>query len=578
MVHEELPMMNNVKALSVCLIGGSMRRNVTFITVCSVFLISLILICTCSVCYSESHEYMHLREIEPLTSHLINYSNPNSDVAIINNHLFFEDIHHTIEKGDEYWTHYYSSYLICKDIDLGTVLWEKEITPQFTLKIAPLHFAKADLLDIHSLWNYENILYVTIVDESKNRPFVIEVDPTNGETINERDEYYILKTWNKYCLHQSEFKQYNYEDQHYYIEDLESGEIWEIPSYGSFISDNRIISKSDVSKFDQNCSLSCIDFKKGETIWENDYKLDPNYIIAGNDYCFLLSDSTKTIDKSTGEYTGKTLTKINTETGDIDCEIELGDSKNRWVYENIYSIDNDNIISCYSIIDGKLLWTYEPLNTKDIIIDIFVNDDQLWGLSPDYSTLNILSNSGSLLNQYSIPKFESLVFDLLRYTVYKGKIYGNMFERKQDKDAETVLVELSLPSNSITFQIDSNTYLKGDRQLSLDAPATIIEGRTYLPARYVVEPLGGLATWDPYSKGVECTLLGNTVTLWIDNPSARVNGESVLIEKDMSKYGKVVPTIINDRTMVPMRFLAESLGCEVEWVSDTKEIILTYSP
>ncbi|HPF49880.1 MAG TPA: copper amine oxidase N-terminal domain-containing protein [Caldisericia bacterium] len=36
--------------------------------------------------------------------------------------------------------------------------------------------------------------------------------------------------------------------------------------------------------------------------------------------------------------------------------------------------------------------------------------------------------------------------------------------------------------------------------------------------------------------------------------------------------------IHNDRTMVPMRFLAESLGCEVEWIPETKEIILTYSP
>jgi len=528
MVHEEqtTPMMNSVKALSVCLIGGSMRRNVTFITVCSVFLTSLILICTCSVCYSESHEYMHLREIQALTTQSIVSGNSTlGDAVIIDNYLYFEDIRLTIDKGDEQWTYYYSSYLICKDIDLGTVLWEKEITPLLIFNSAPYRYVEADLLNIHDMGCFGNILYVTIVDESDWESFVIEVDSNTGETINERDEYYILKLHNNYCLYQQS------DLDRYYIEDLESGETWEIPSYGSFISDNRIISKSDVSKFDQNCSLSCIDFKKGETIWENDYKLDPYYIIAGNDYCFLLSDSTKTIDKSTGEYT-----------------------------------------------DGKLLWTYEPSNTKDIIIDLFVNDDQLWGLSPDYSTLNILSNSGSLLNQYSIPKFESLVFDRLRYTVYKGKIYGNMFERKQDKDAETVLVELSLPSNSITFQIDSNTYHKGDRQLSLDAPATIIAGRTYLPARYVVEPLGGLATWDQYSKGVECTLLGNTVTLWIDNPSARVNGESVLIEKDMSKYGEVVPTIINDRTMVPMRFLAESLGCEVEWIADTREIILTYTP
>jgi len=38
----------------------------------------------------------------------------------------------------------------------------------------------------------------------------------------------------------------------------------------------------------------------------------------------------------------------------------------------------------------------------------------------------------------------------------------------------------------------------------------------------------------------------------------------------------VVPEITNSRTMVPLRFVAESLGCEVEWLPDTKSIRITY--
>jgi len=65
----------------------------------------------------------------------------------------------------------------------------------------------------------------------------------------------------------------------------------------------------------------------------------------------------------------------------------------------------------------------------------------------------------------------------------------------------------------------------------------------------------------------------NIVELWIDKPIARVNGVEIQIDPDNPD---VVPTIINDRTMVSMRFLAESLGCEVEWVADTKDVIITY--
>ncbi|MGC8979597.1 copper amine oxidase N-terminal domain-containing protein [Caldisericum sp.] len=39
---------------------------------------------------------------------------------------------------------------------------------------------------------------------------------------------------------------------------------------------------------------------------------------------------------------------------------------------------------------------------------------------------------------------------------------------------------------------------------------------------------------------------------------------------------KVVPEIINGRTMLPLRFVAESLGCDVQWDGVTRTITITY--
>ncbi len=128
---------------------------------------------------------------------------------------------------------------------------------------------------------------------------------------------------------------------------------------------------------------------------------------------------------------------------------------------------------------------------------------------------------------------------------------------------------------TLEFQIDRMSYLLDGNQRDIDVAPVIRNGRTLLPARYVTEPLGGDVTWDGGAKKVVCMLNDNTVELWIDMPNARVNGSVIPIDPDNPD---VVTTIINDRTMVPMRFLAESLGCEVEWVADTKEIILTYTP
>jgi minor extracellular serine protease Vpr len=38
----------------------------------------------------------------------------------------------------------------------------------------------------------------------------------------------------------------------------------------------------------------------------------------------------------------------------------------------------------------------------------------------------------------------------------------------------------------------------------------------------------------------------------------------------------VVPEIINSRTMLPLRFVSENLGCSVLWEDATKTITITY--
>jgi outer membrane protein assembly factor BamB len=132
----------------------------------------------------------------------------------------------------------------------------------------------------------------------------------------------------------------------------------------------------------------------------------------------------------------------------------------------------------------------------------------------------------------------------------------------------------------ITFQIENDKYQinnsddeKNLKSEVMDVAPTIRNGRTLLSARYLVEPLGGKIDWDGVERKVTCNLVDITVELWIGKPTAKINGVEVQIDPDNPE---VVPTIINDRTMVPMRFIAESLDCEVEWLGDTKEIKVRY--
>ncbi|MGC9074095.1 MAG: copper amine oxidase N-terminal domain-containing protein, partial [Caldisericum sp.] len=125
----------------------------------------------------------------------------------------------------------------------------------------------------------------------------------------------------------------------------------------------------------------------------------------------------------------------------------------------------------------------------------------------------------------------------------------------------------------IILQIGNLTFTVNGSTQTLDSPPIIKNGRTLLPIRAVVEALCGTIYWDANEKKVTVTLGSTSLELWIGKPTAKVNGVDTPID---STNSKVVPEIINGRTMLPLRFVAENLGCDVQWDGTTKTITITY--
>jgi len=95
--------------------------------------------------------------------------------------------------------------------------------------------------------------------------------------------------------------------------------------------------------------------------------------------------------------------------------------------------------------------------------------------------------------------------------------------------------------------------------------------RTVVPIRAIVEALGGTIGWDGTERKVTINFKDTVIELWIDNPKAKVNGVEVWIDPNNHN---VKPIIVNSRTMLPARFVAESLGCTVDWEAKTKTVTL----
>ncbi len=108
--------------------------------------------------------------------------------------------------------------------------------------------------------------------------------------------------------------------------------------------------------------------------------------------------------------------------------------------------------------------------------------------------------------------------------------------------------------------------INGDRVI-FDVPPQIINGRTMVPMRSVFETFGAAIDYSDESKTITAVREGKTIIMQIGAGEMMVDGVSVPLD--------VPVQIIDGRTMVPARAVADALGCNVSWDAGTKTVIIT---
>jgi len=109
----------------------------------------------------------------------------------------------------------------------------------------------------------------------------------------------------------------------------------------------------------------------------------------------------------------------------------------------------------------------------------------------------------------------------------------------------------------IVLTIDSIVALVNGEPVVNDV-APIIKGeRTFLPIRLIAEELGATVTWNEAEQSVTIVKDDMTIVIYIGQAFALVNGEPVQLDE--------AAFIVNGRTYLPLRFVAENLGAVVTW-------------
>mgnify|MGYP000712472963 FL=1 len=115
----------------------------------------------------------------------------------------------------------------------------------------------------------------------------------------------------------------------------------------------------------------------------------------------------------------------------------------------------------------------------------------------------------------------------------------------------------------VTSAFAVDLYVDGS-QLTPDVPPTIVSGRTLVPLRSIFEALNADVQWDQATRTATATKADTTVQVTLNQKTAYVNGAANTLD--------VPAQIIQNRTMVPARFIAESLNARVLWDNNVKTV------
>lgn len=117
--------------------------------------------------------------------------------------------------------------------------------------------------------------------------------------------------------------------------------------------------------------------------------------------------------------------------------------------------------------------------------------------------------------------------------------------------------------NNVSIYVDGKKF-NFDNALIIDKNAN----RTFLPCKKVSELLSAVVDYNVQYQMATIKKGEDIIEVFISKPQGVINGEVGYID---SENKNVAPLLYNDVTYLPIRYLAEALNFEVEWVSDNDE-------
>ena len=130
-----------------------------------------------------------------------------------------------------------------------------------------------------------------------------------------------------------------------------------------------------------------------------------------------------------------------------------------------------------------------------------------------------------------------------------------------NKEFDESITNVETPTYS---QPDGITVILNGKQLEFDVAPMLINSRTMVPMRVIFEALGAKVDWDGTTQTAIGVTKSTTIKITI--------GKDYLLKNDNIVVLDSPAVVISGRTLVPVRAIAESLDCKVEWYGETQVV------
>ena len=192
------------------------------------------------------------------------------------------------------------------------------------------------------------------------------------------------------------------------------------------------------------------------------------------------------------------------------------------IYDNFFNVGDDGVVSMYT--SKNKLEGYHQMTIVG------------WTKNNYWIVVNSWGTNKGLKGIYLIPfnyKYNSAiaVSDTITPIKYKAK------------EIEFIVGSRNFKVDNQIKEFDSIPYIKNDR--------------TYVSVRFITEALGASVEWLDNTKEVIIRSEEAIIKMKIGYNEVIINGNADILD--------TVPEITNDRTMLPIRVVAEALNCKIEW-------------